>query len=74
LARIQANSELSHFTCLITGAHLDPEVAELLNATAIAAGYESLAKFDATQITQARYRYPLPRPAVAPKKAQQKPS
>jgi len=49
--------ELSKFTRLITGLYLDPEVAELLNSSAIAMGYENLAQFDATKITQARHRY-----------------
>jgi hypothetical protein len=58
--RSQSNrmAELSHFTKQVTGAYLDREVAELLNATAFLMEYEP--DFDALKLSQARNRYPHP--------------
>jgi hypothetical protein len=49
-------SELSNFAMWFTGKNRDKEIVELLNAAAIAMGYESMPGFDATQLAQARYR------------------
>lgn len=52
--------ELSHFAKAMTGRYCDTEIAELLNATAIAMGCENLAGIDALDLAQARHRYRVP--------------
>lgn len=56
--------ELSHFAKAMTGRYCDGEVADLLNATAIAMGCENLAGIDALDLAQARHRYHVPAPYI----------
>lgn len=54
--------ELSHFAKAMTGRYCDGEIADLLNATAIAMGCENLAGIDALDLGEARHRYRVPAP------------
>jgi len=54
--------ELSHFAKAMTGRYCDAEIADLLNATAIAMGCDNLAGIDALDLAQARHRYRVPAP------------
>jgi hypothetical protein len=54
--------ELSHFAKAMTGRYCDTEIADLLNATAMAMGCENLAGIDALDLAQARHRYRVPTP------------
>lgn len=56
--------ELSHFARAMTGRYCDREIADLLNATAIAMGCVNLAGIDALDLAQARHHYRVPAPYI----------